>query len=113
MRRLGRRPGGDADVQLVCTTWLALARTALLLAAEFASLPCSGQEVEVPGPRRQPRPVRGAASRQGLCVCLHNAGGSQIIEVLFRHAAEGEHQARSAGATPAERVHPEVVEAMG
>src|ERR1700761_1549453 len=48
-----------------------------------------------------------------LFVCLHNAGRSQISQALFERAAEGRHGARSAGTTPAERVHPEVVEAMG
>jgi arsenate reductase len=47
-----------------------------------------------------------------LFVCLHNAGRSQISEALFARAAAGRHQARSAGTTPAERVHPGVVEAM-
>jgi protein-tyrosine-phosphatase len=47
-----------------------------------------------------------------LFVCLHNAGRSQISAALFRRAAEGRHTAESAGTTPAERVHPEVVEAM-
>ncbi len=47
-----------------------------------------------------------------LFVCLHNAGRSQMSEALFRRAADGRHEARSAGTTPAERVHPEVVEAM-
>jgi arsenate reductase len=50
---------------------------------------------------------------RALFVCLHNAGRSQISEALFRRAAEGRHEARSAGTTPAERVHPEVIEAMG
>jgi len=47
-----------------------------------------------------------------LFVCLHNAGRSQISEALFERTAAGRHEARSAGTTPAERVHPEVVEAM-
>jgi len=47
-----------------------------------------------------------------LFVCLHNAGRSQMSQALFEHAAEGRHQALSAGTTPAERVHPEVIEAM-
>jgi arsenate reductase (thioredoxin) len=47
-----------------------------------------------------------------LFVCLHNAGRSQISEALFARAADGRHEARSAGTTPGERVHPEVVEAM-
>jgi arsenate reductase (thioredoxin) len=49
---------------------------------------------------------------RALFVCLHNAGRSQISEALFARAAGGRHEARSAGTTPAERVHPEVVEAM-
>jgi arsenate reductase len=47
-----------------------------------------------------------------LFVCLHNAGRSQISQALFERAAGGRHRARSAGTTPGERVHPEVVEAM-
>jgi protein-tyrosine-phosphatase len=48
-----------------------------------------------------------------LFVCLHNAGRSQMSQALFERAAGGRHTASSAGTTPAERVHPEVVEAMG
>jgi arsenate reductase (thioredoxin) len=47
-----------------------------------------------------------------LFVCLHNAGRSQMSEALFERAAAGRHEAESAGTSPAERVHPEVVEAM-
>ena len=47
-----------------------------------------------------------------LFVCLHNAGRSQMSAALFEHAAAGRHDALSAGTTPAERVHPEVVEVM-
>ena len=47
-----------------------------------------------------------------LFVCLHNAGRSQISQALFERRAGGRHEARSAGTTPAERVHPEVVEAL-
>ena len=47
-----------------------------------------------------------------LFVCLHNAGRSQISRALFERAADGRHEAESAGTEPAERVHPEVVEAM-
>lgn len=35
-----------------------------------------------------------------------------MSEVLFERAADGRHEARSAGTEPAERVHPEVVIAM-
>ena len=47
-----------------------------------------------------------------LFVCLHNAGRSQMSAALFERAAEGRHEALSAGTTPAARVHPEVVEVM-
>jgi protein-tyrosine-phosphatase len=47
-----------------------------------------------------------------LFVCLHNAGRSQMSQALFERAAEGRHRALSAGTTPADRVHPEVVEVM-
>jgi arsenate reductase (thioredoxin) len=35
-----------------------------------------------------------------------------MAEALFAAAAEGRHEARSAGTAPAEKVHPEVVEVM-
>jgi arsenate reductase (thioredoxin) len=47
-----------------------------------------------------------------LFVCLHNAGRSQMSEALFTRAADGRHEARSAGTTPGDRVHPEVVAVM-
>jgi protein-tyrosine-phosphatase len=47
-----------------------------------------------------------------LFVCLHNAGRSQMSQALFERASAGHHEADSAGTTPGERVHPEVVEAM-
>src|SRR4051794_19161923 len=47
-----------------------------------------------------------------LFVCLHNAGRSQMSAALFERAAEGRHLALSAGTTPGERVHPEVVDVM-
>ena len=47
-----------------------------------------------------------------LFVCLHNAGRSQMSQALFERAATGRHHALSAGTTPGERVHPEVVEGM-
>jgi arsenate reductase (thioredoxin) len=49
---------------------------------------------------------------RALFVCLHNAGRSQMSEALFTRAVAGRHEARSAGTTPGDRVHPEVVEAM-
>jgi arsenate reductase (thioredoxin) len=47
-----------------------------------------------------------------LFVCLHNAGRSQMSRALFERAAAGRHSADSAGTTPGERVHPEVVAVM-
>ena len=47
-----------------------------------------------------------------LFVCLHNAGRSQMSQALFERAAGEAHTAVSAGTTPAEHVHPEVVEVM-
>ena len=47
-----------------------------------------------------------------LFVCLHNAGRSQISRALFDQAAAGRHTSSSAGTTPADQVHPEVVAVM-
>jgi arsenate reductase len=47
-----------------------------------------------------------------LFVCLHNAGRSQMSQALFERAAGAGHTAMSAGTTPAEHVHPEVVKVM-
>jgi arsenate reductase len=47
-----------------------------------------------------------------LFVCLQNAGRSQISEALLIRAAGDSHEARSAGTSPAEHLHPEVVAAM-
>ena len=47
-----------------------------------------------------------------LFVCLHNAGRSQMSAALFERAANGAHDADSAGTEPADHVHPEVVEVM-
>ena len=47
-----------------------------------------------------------------LFVCIQNAGRSQMAEALFRRAAGGRGEARSAGSRPAAQVHPAVVEVM-
>jgi arsenate reductase len=47
-----------------------------------------------------------------LFVCLHNAGRSQMSRALFERAAAGRHAADSAGTTPGDRVHPEVLDVM-
>jgi arsenate reductase len=49
---------------------------------------------------------------RALFVCRQNAGRSQMSEALFARESAGRHEARSAGTTPAEHVHPEVVDAM-
>ena len=45
-------------------------------------------------------------------MCLHNAGRSQMSQALFERAADGSHEAASAGTTPGDRVHDEVVAVM-
>jgi len=47
-----------------------------------------------------------------LFVCLHNAGRSQMSQAFFEQLSAGRHRGLSAGTTPAERIHPEVVETM-
>ena len=47
-----------------------------------------------------------------LFVCRHNAGRSQMSAALLEREGAGRHVALSAGTTPGEHVHPEVVEAM-
>jgi arsenate reductase (thioredoxin) len=47
-----------------------------------------------------------------LFVCVQNAGRSQMSKALFERAAAGRHSALSAGTSPADAVHPEVVNAM-
>jgi arsenate reductase len=55
---------------------------------------------------------RGARAVNVVFVCLHNAGRSQMSQALFEQAAAGRHQGRSAGTTPSDRLHPEVVAVM-
>jgi arsenate reductase (thioredoxin) len=47
-----------------------------------------------------------------LFVCLHNAGCSQMSAALLDRQAAGRHIAYSAGTTPGERVHAEVIAVM-
>ena len=47
-----------------------------------------------------------------LFVCVANSGRSVIAERLFLHAADGRHQARSAGSEPGDAVHSQVLEAL-
>ena len=46
------------------------------------------------------------------CSCAAGTPGSQMSRALLERAADGRHRALSAGTTPADRVHPEVVEVM-
>jgi arsenate reductase (thioredoxin) len=47
-----------------------------------------------------------------LFVCTQNAGRSQMAQAFFERHAPADVRAESAGAEPADRVHPEVVDAM-
>jgi len=47
-----------------------------------------------------------------LFVCVANSGRSVIAEHLFRRAAAGRHEVRSAGSDPGSEAHPAVVEAL-
>ena len=47
-----------------------------------------------------------------LFVCVANSGRSVMAERLFRRAAGGRHDARSAGSDPGDAPHPQVVEAL-
>lgn len=48
-----------------------------------------------------------------LFVCVGNSGRSVMAERLFREAAAGRHDARSAGSAPGSATHPVVLEALG
>lgn len=47
-----------------------------------------------------------------LFVCVHNAGRSQMAAALLEHHAGGRLRVRSAGTTPSDEIHANVVEAM-
>ena len=47
-----------------------------------------------------------------LFVCVHNAGRSQMAAALLEHHAGGRVRVRSAGKTPSDEIHANVVEAM-
>jgi arsenate reductase (thioredoxin) len=47
-----------------------------------------------------------------LFVCVANGGRSVMAERLFREAAGGRHEARSAGSAPGTAAHPVVLEAL-
>jgi protein-tyrosine-phosphatase len=47
-----------------------------------------------------------------LFVCVQNAGRSQMSQALFERAGHGRHHALSAGTSPADHIHPEVIEVM-
>jgi arsenate reductase (thioredoxin) len=47
-----------------------------------------------------------------LFVCVHNAGRSRMAEAFFNDLAGDRYRGMSAGTEPADRPHPEVVEAM-
>ena len=47
-----------------------------------------------------------------LFVCVANSGRSVMAERFFRRAADGRHEARSAGSRPGAAPHPVVLEAL-
>ncbi len=47
-----------------------------------------------------------------LFVCVHNAGRSRMAETFFNQLAGGRYRGVSAGTEPADRPHPEVMQAM-
>ena len=47
-----------------------------------------------------------------LFVCVANSGRSVMAERIFRRAASGRHQGRSAGSAPGTAAHPQVLEAL-
>ncbi|MGH2747146.1 MAG: arsenate reductase ArsC [Actinomycetota bacterium] len=47
-----------------------------------------------------------------LFVCVHNAGRSQMAAALLDDMADGKIGVRSAGSTPADEIHPNVVKVM-
>ena len=47
-----------------------------------------------------------------LFVCVGNQGRSVVAERLFRRDAAGRHEARSAGSSPGNVIHPQVLEAL-
>ena len=49
---------------------------------------------------------------EGLFVCVHNAGRSQMAAALLTHYAGDRVIVRSAGSAPAESINPAVIEAM-
>jgi arsenate reductase (thioredoxin) len=63
-------------------------------------------------PRRTPTTVKDRRMPDVLFVCVHNAGRSRMAEALFNREADGRWTAGSAGTQPADRPHPEVVNAL-
>jgi arsenate reductase (thioredoxin) len=63
-------------------------------------------------PSADARNQGGTPVKYVLFVCTHNAGRSQMAQSLFERHAPADVRAESAGHEPADRVWPEVVEAM-
>jgi arsenate reductase (thioredoxin) len=66
-----------------------------------------------PSPRHSTPTEKDRRMPDVLFVCVHNAGRSRMAEALFNREADGRWTAASAGTQPADRPHPEVVEALG
>jgi arsenate reductase (thioredoxin) len=58
------------------------------------------------------RSLRSRLVAKVLFVCVANSGRSVMAERLFRPAAGGRHEARSAGSAPGPAVHPQVLEVL-
>ena len=58
------------------------------------------------------RSLRSRLVAKVLFVCVANSGRSVMAERLFRQAAGGRHEARSAGSAPGPAVHPQVLEVL-
>ena len=66
-----------------------------------------------PVTQQQTEGIVGKDQSEVLFVCVQNAGRSQMAAGLVKLRSGGRIHVRSAGSTPADQVHPAVVEAMG
>ena len=65
-----------------------------------------------PATQQQTEEIVGKDQPEVLFVCVQNAGRSQMAAGLVKLRSGGRIHVRSAGSTPADQVHPAVVEAM-
>ena len=91
--------------------WLYLVAPIVGAVARRARLPVRPRRAARPAELRPPT-GSGGSRVNVLFVCVANSGRSVMAERLFREAAQGRHQARSAGSEPGSAPHPQVVEAL-